>query len=147
MSEFRVIAPGLRVSIPIMSKNTIIEGDSGTGKTLMINKLHDIKNSKMLRSDTKSTVDFDDIIIVRNKYETGLVDMKNTKHKLILLDKADTYLDKHWVDFINKSKNTFIIMTRGSGAAKNIMTTQNSCLVVQSETKDGITNIEAKLSI
>ena len=147
MSEFRVIAPGLRVSIPIMSKNTIIEGDSGTGKTLMINKLHDIKNSKMLRSDTKSTVDFDDIIIVRNKYETGLVDMKNTKHKLILLDKADTYLDKHWVDFINKSKNTFIIMTRGSGAAKNIMTTQNSCLVVQSETKDGITNIKAKLSI
>lgn len=147
MSEFRVIAPDLRVSIPIMSKNTIIEGDSGTGKTLMINKLHDIKNSKMLRSDTKSTVDFDDIIIVRNKYETGLVDMKNTKHKLILLDKADTYLDKHWVDFINKSKNTFIIMTRGSGAAKNIMTTQNSCLVVQSETKDGITNIKAKLSI
>ena len=147
MSEFRVIAPGLRVSIPIMSKNTIIEGDSGTGKTLMINKLHDIKNSKMLRSDTKSTVDFDDVIIVRNKYETGLVDMKNTKHKLILLDKADTYLDKHWVDFINKSKNTFIIMTRGSGASKNIMTTQNSCLIVQSETKDGITNIKAKLSI
>lgn len=147
MSEFRVIAPGLRVSIPIMSKNTIIEGDSGTGKTLMINKLHDIKNSKMLRSDTKSTVDFDDIIIVRNKYETGLVDMKNTKHKLILLDKADTYLDKHWVDFINKSKNTFVIMTRGSGEAKNIMTTQNSCLIVQSETKDGITNIKAKLSI
>lgn len=147
MSEFRVIAPDLRVSIPIMSKNTIIEGDSGTGRTLMINKLHDIKNSKMLRSDTKSTVDFDDIIIVRNKYETGLVDMKNTKHKLILLDKADTYLDKHWVDFINKSKNTFIIMTRGSGAAKNIMTTQNSCLIVQSETKDGITNIKAKLSI
>ena len=147
MSEFRVIAPDLRVSIPIMSKNTIIEGDSGTGKTLMINKLHDIKNSKMLRSDTKSTVDFDDIIIVRNKYETGLVDMKNTKHKLILLDKADTYLDKHWVDFINKSKNTFIIMTHGSGAAKNIMTTKNSCLVIQSETKDGITNIEAKLSI
>lgn len=147
MSEFRVIAPDLRVSIPIMSKNTIIEGDSGTGKTLMINKLHDIKNSKMLRSDTKSTVDFDDIIIVRNRYETGLVDMKNTKHKLILLDKADTYLDKHWVDFINKSKNTFIIMTRGSGAAKNIMTTQNSCLIVQSETKDGITNIKAKISI
>ena len=147
MSEFRVIAPDLRVSIPIMSKNTIIEGDSGTGKTLMINKLHDVKNSKMLRSDTKSTVDFDDIIIVRNRYETGLVDMKNTKHKLILLDKADTYLDKHWVDFINKSKNTFIIMTRGSGAAKNIMTTQNSCLIVQSETKDGITNIKAKLSI
>lgn len=104
MSEFRVIAPDLRVSIPIMSKNTIIEGDSGTGKTLMINKLHAIKNSKMLRSDTKSTVNFDDIIIVRNEYETGLVDMKNTKHKLILLDKADTYLDKHWVDFINKSK-------------------------------------------
>ena len=147
MSEFRVIAPDLRVSIPIMSKNTIIEGDSGTGKTLMINKLHDIKNSKMLRSDTKSTVDFDDIIIVRNKYETGLVDMKNTKHKLILLDKADTYLDKHWVDFINKSKNTFIIMTHGSGAAKNIMTTKNSCLVIQSETKDGITNIKAKISI
>lgn len=73
--------------------------------------------------------------------------MKNTKHKLILLDKADTYLDKYWVDFINKSKNTFIIMTHGSGEAKNIMTTQNSCLVVQSETKDGITNIEAKLSI
>ena len=69
MSEFRVIAPDLRVSIPIMSKNTIIEGDSGTGKTLMINKLHAIKNSKMLRSDTKSTVDFDDVIIVRNKYE------------------------------------------------------------------------------
>lgn len=147
MSEFKVIAPDLRVSIPIMSKNTIIEGDSGTGKTLMINKLHDIKNSKMLRSDTKSTVDFDDIIIVRNKYETGLVDMKNTKHKLILLDKADTYLDKHWVDFINKSKNTFIIMTHGSGAAKNIMTTKNSCLVIQSETKDGITNIKAKISI
>lgn len=147
MSEFRVIAPGLIVSIPIRSKNTIIEGDSGTGRTLMINKLHDIKNSKILRSDTKSTVDFDDIIIVRNKYETGLVDKKNTKHKLILLDKADTYLDKHWVDFINKSKNTFIIMTRGSGAAKNIMTTQNSCLIVQSETKDGITNIKAKLSI
>lgn len=147
MSEFRVIAPDLRVSIPIMSKNTIIEGDSGTGKTFMINKLHAIKNSKMLRSDTKSTVDFDDIIIVRNRYETGLVDMKNTKHKLILLDKADTYLDKHWVDFINKSKNTFIIMTRGSDAAKNIMTTQNSCLIVQSETKDGITNIKAKISI
>ena len=147
MSEFRVIAPDLRVSIPIMSKNTIIEGDSGTGKTLMINKLHAIKNSKMLKTKKKSTVDFDDIIIVRNRYETGLVDMKNTKHKLILLDKADTYLDKHWVDFINKSKNTFIIMTRGSGAAKNIMTTQNSCLIVQSETKDGITNIKAKISI
>ena len=109
MSEFRVIAPDLRVSIPIMSKNTIIEGDSGTGKTFMINKLHAIKNSKMLRSDTKSTVDFDDIIIVRNRYETGLVDMKNTKHKLILLDKADTYLDKHWVDFINKSKNKHLL--------------------------------------
>ena len=147
MSEFKVIAPGLRVSIPIRSKNTIIGGDSGTGRTLMINKLHDIKNSKMLRSDTKSTVDFDDIIIVRNKYETGLVDMKNTKHKLILLDKADTYLDKHWVDFINKSKNTFIIMTRGSGVAGNIIITLDSCLVLQSETKDGITNIEAKLSI
>ena len=46
MSEFRVIAPDLRVSIPIMSKNTIIEGDSDTGKTFMINKLHAIKKLK-----------------------------------------------------------------------------------------------------
>ena len=67
---------------------------------------------------------------------------------LHVLKRAISILERDGVGgFINKSKNTFIIMTRGSGAAKNIMTTQNSCLVVQSETKDGITNIKAKLSI
>lgn len=136
--EFKIDSDRFALDIEISSKNTVISGDSGTGKTFLFNYLYDIKQSKILRNKIKSTIDFDELILVRTSEEMEqLLKQKDTLNgKIIILDRANMYLTREHVTFINESKNTFIIMTRCSGPAKNIKIRKSSDMELISR-KDG----------
>lgn len=132
---------GMYIKIPVLSKNTIIAGDSGSGKTFIVDKISKAVNEKFIRTEIDSNIDFDNTIVIKNAAEAKLLNKKNTKNKLIILDRADMYLDRELVDFINNSKNTFIIMTRGLGVAKYIRTMINSYLKLESHVENGFITI------
>ena len=113
--DINIKGQNFEIKIPIFFKNTIIRGNSGTGKTFFVNILHSLVSEETLRDSVKSNIDFDNTIVVRNKGD--IKEIKDTdSNKIIVLDRADTYLNKKLVDFINNSNNTFIIMTRCDGA-------------------------------
>lgn len=141
--DINIKGQNFEIKIPIFFKNTIIRGNSGTGKTFFVNILHSLISEEALRDSVKSNIDFDNTIVVRNK--SDIMEIKETdSNKIIVLDRADTYLNKKLVDFINNSKNTFIIMTRCDGASGDIDSTINAHLELKSSKTNGFTKILGK---
>ena len=141
--DINIKGQNFEIKIPIFFKNTIIRGNSGTGKTFFVNILHSLVSEETLRDSVKSNIDFDNTIVVRNKGD--IKEIKDTdSNKIIVLDRADTYLNKKLVDFINNSNNTFIIMTRCDGASGEIDSTINAHLELKSIKTNGFTKILGK---
>lgn len=134
-------AQTFEIYIPIYHKNTVIGGDSGTGKTYIVEKISSLVSEKALRNCVKSNIDFDNTIVIRNATEARTLDRKHLENKLIILDRADLYLNKSLVDFINKSKNTFIIMSRSSGVSGDILSSINAHMILKTYKKDDFVSI------
>lgn len=103
-------SPTLSLCMDIYNKITIVTCDSGTGKTLVASRL---KFAKELgkQNKVKTNCDLSNTIILLD--EDDYVKFDYTTHKkLIILDKADTYVDADMAEFIKRSDNVFIIMSR-----------------------------------
>lgn len=103
-------SPSLSLSIPITAKLAVITGDSGTGKTLFAT---DIKTAKELgkQNEVKTNCDLSNTVVLLDEDDYTKFDY-NTHKKLIILDKADPYVDANMAEFIKRSDNLFIIMSR-----------------------------------
>lgn len=90
---------------------TMINGDSGTGKTYIITLLSQILNGVQIKSVGLP----DKIFIIRSRLElTGFASL-NVEHGLILVDRLEDFKDDDislLVSTINKCNNTWIIMGR-----------------------------------
>ena len=76
---------------------TIIAGDSGTGKTLLCNKIKELQENN-INAGWLRKYDVGNIVIYnRSKLE----DIKKLKRNLIIIDRADLILDKETIDWIN----------------------------------------------
>jgi len=103
----RIIVKGKNTifDLELRGRITIIDGDSGKGKTFLCNLLQD---KIILNTD-----EFKDIVVINYLTKDRLDSINRYKGKLIVIDNADVILDKEQVGFINSDReNQYIIMTR-----------------------------------
>lgn len=80
----------------------LIGGDSGTGKSYLVNLVND--------RIEEGAISDDEICVVHKDNEKGF---RQCKNKLVIIDRADDILDQDDVDFINQDMyNQYLIMTR-----------------------------------
>lgn len=92
--------------LELRGKITIIDGDSGTGKTLLSNELSSLKESET----SLTGVDLSNIILLKSDKE-DIIDDKI----LYIIDRADMILNDIMCDKIcSCSKARFLIFARGS---------------------------------
>ncbi|MBR1453978.1 MAG: hypothetical protein IJ593_04980 [Lachnospiraceae bacterium] len=112
----------LHIYIPITDKVLVICGNSGTGKTKMLDDIIAIKNMVETHDIDESTIkcyrNIRDIKVVKDI--TGFRDIMelNTKNKIIFVDHATTLLaldndDNGFGKFIEDSPNLFILLGHG----------------------------------
>jgi predicted ABC-class ATPase len=97
---------GIKIDIPINAKVTIISGDSATGKTKMINTLSSLLQTHEI---IESSVDNDDIIVVKDMQSYKLLLHASYEYKVIFMDKFDLTNFKESIPFIENSKNWFVL--------------------------------------
>ena len=97
---------GKKYYLELRGKITIIDGNSGTGKTLLANEIYYLKkNDKRLTG-----IDADNISLITSN-EDSITD----EEVLYILDRADMFLDNEMCDRIcDCSKARFLIFARGS---------------------------------
>lgn len=97
---------GLKYSLKLNGRVVVVDGDSGTGKTLLVNELSSLKNS----NSNLTGVDLSNIIILHSKD-----DKIKDDEVLYILDRGDMILDDYVCDKIcDCSKARFLIFARGN---------------------------------
>lgn len=92
---------------------TILCGDSGTGKTYIIDQLRVLKQTPGLLK--YSGFNIDDTIIIDRESEINQLEQDKVKGKLIFVDRADKLQEqtnKILNKLINSCQNTWILMKR-----------------------------------
>lgn len=125
--------------------NKVLKGDSGTGKTYLVNRLYAFQEEKALRKRIIETnIDLDSLILVKNQSDAEYFKMRNLdeiSEQLIIFDMADLYIDRSLVDFINTGRNIVFVVTKGSGVAGYIKRTFKSNIELKLEVENGIVRI------
>ena len=102
----------------------LIRGDSGSGKTYICNLIRDLQANEFTQSKVKASIPLSDTVVVRSKLE--LDGALNVSGKLIIIDRYDMLVDdsnrEEVLNFINKSRNIFILMYRGKETGFNVNT-------------------------
>lgn len=102
----------------------LIRGDSGSGKTYICNLIRDLQANEFTQSKVKASIPLSDIVVVRSKLE--LAGALNVSGKLVIIDRYDMLVDdsnrEEVLNFINKSRNIFILMYRGKETGFNVNT-------------------------
>lgn len=97
---------GIRYKLNLRGSITVIDGNSGTGKTLLVSELFHLKKS----GENLTGLDLSNIVILKS-FEDKIEDEK----KLYILDRADKVLNDDMCDTICSCKNAhFLIFARGS---------------------------------
>jgi len=96
---------GNRYNLIFRGNKTIVKGESGTGKTHLVNIIKDIKESY-----NEEYYDTKNIFILTRENKTEIL---NIERKLIIIDSADLVLDDESIKFINRdTQNRYLIFTR-----------------------------------
>lgn len=96
--------------IPIYDKITVITGDSATGKTKMMNFLKACKSAKKNNEKIEASINLEDILLVFDEDTIKLLIENKEEGKIIFIDRFNTMQSKELIEFVNESKNIFIIM-------------------------------------
>lgn len=106
-------ALNITVAINIDQMMTILCGNSGTGKTYIVDYLRIIKSTPGLIK--YSGFDPDNILIIDRESEINQIGQDKIRGKLIIVDRADKLqanTNKKLEELINKCQNTWILMKR-----------------------------------
>lgn len=147
MKTIKFWSKDFRFEIPMDYTRVVIHGDSGTGKTYLVNRLLAFCTEDET-PEYQSNIDLKKLTIVRDSNEAKNIKIANfegIENRLVILDNLDTYVDKSWVNFINESNNEFIVMSRVSGAAGEIITNINSFLKLSYRVKKGVVTLTGEL--
>lgn len=101
--------------IELRGRITQIDGDSGSGKTLLCNVLKSIKSDIKYNNGIYDNY-FNDIVVFNYKENFGgIEDLLNLKDKLIVIDRADTLdFDCSLSRYISSDRNNcYLILARG----------------------------------
>lgn len=109
------IHPALNITVEINIDQmvTILCGNSGTGKTYIVDFLRVVKQTPGLIK--YSGFDPDDILIIDRESEINQIGQDKIRGKLIIVDRADklqTNTNEKLTELINKCQNTWILMKR-----------------------------------
>ena len=97
-----------RFNLDLKENITIIGGNSGTGKTLLVRA---VKNDMLIKG-IKSEYEIIDKLNTPTEEEFKQK-INNLKDKVIVIDNADRYLNKEIIKWINlDSRNRYILMGR-----------------------------------
>lgn len=89
----------------------VIIGDSGTGKTKMINDLKSILNIYYSGGHVESDTDLDTVVILDSaRIRNG--EYKGLRKKTIFIDKFDRWATDELVDFVRNQYNCFFLIGR-----------------------------------
>ena len=118
--EFKYNDGETDITIDINSKINIITGDSASGKSFLARRLYNVIHEKSLRQIAKANTDFEDMYVCLD--ERDLTEMYNRSKSLIIIDRFDmlskdiknNLVNSRLINFLNNSKNIFIIMARGT---------------------------------
>ena len=90
-------------------KVTIIQGDSGTGKSLMIDTIIKLRDTRLVSIFTDNKLE----VITYRDYKDWDKEVETGNNKLFLIDEDYKKLTtKEFADMVHKSQNYFIIMCR-----------------------------------
>lgn len=106
-------ALNITVAINIDQMVTILCGNSGTGKTYIVDSLRIIKSTPGLIK--YSGFDPDNVLIIDRESEINQIGQDKIKGKLIIVDRADRLqadTNEKLNELINKCQNTWILMKR-----------------------------------
>lgn len=123
------------IHIPIYDKVTVITGNSGSGKTLLVNtidllcKVFSMDQNKIL----ESTINMNDIIVVRDKVGLELLLKENPSGKFIFIDRMNMLYCDELDKFMDESKNLFVVFGHGDISE---LTGQDAVLGLKSNGKD-----------
>ena len=95
-------------NLQLRGKATIIDGESGTGKSLLVSRLQEF-----IDDPNEGALDYNtDNILIVNKYNRDMI--FNAVGKLIIIDRGERLITDKIVDFVNsnRGKNRFLIFMR-----------------------------------
>lgn len=95
-----------KFNLQLRGKITVVNGDSGTGKTAFVNLVKDYKTMGRALDEYQT----DNIIVAANEAEgLGIQD----RECLVIIDRADKALTQRWCDKINRDSLThYLIFSR-----------------------------------
>ena len=147
--------PDVSIKITLKSRISLVSGNSATGKSLFANKIKSAVDEMSVRSIIKTNIDLDKTVVVLDENDLNTIYNKD-KH-LIIIDRFDKLawkrskdqynkLDTKLIDFINKSNNVFILMSRDG--APGLMITSDCLLIFENtESNSGVMTISSKSAI
>ena len=95
---------GIIFDLDLRGRIVLIDGNSGTGKTFLLNT---IKNNQLnpvsLRDNLES--DLSDVVTIDVFTKDRINNIKNMSNKLIIIDNADIILNQDMANFISLDKN------------------------------------------
>lgn len=102
---------GNQFELQMRGRKTIVKGNSGTGKTLIVKRLTDIIENEDVNGLKVSEYSADNIVILDRR---NISMLQFIKGKLIIIDRADLILtDEKVIEFINADfDNRYLIFAR-----------------------------------
>lgn len=115
MGKYNVVVygKGIHYTFDIQRKITVLTGNSGTGKTTLVDLINDLNSQSVVRRYNKDG-DLEktsvDILTVSDKgFDTVLMNRVNS---IIVVDEGLIYAYKNFFDLLMMSNNYFILITR-----------------------------------
>lgn len=131
----------VRFNIDINRRITIINGDSATGKSLLIQVLETIITNKSFYANDVSGFDINSFILI--KHPSELFKLQNIKHNFIVVDRYDLFsLNEKEIlwEKLKLNGNAWLIMAR-TGDIPNYGYGMESILELKTREVDGILEI------
>lgn len=98
------------ILFPIRTNITVINGDSGSGKTYMFRYLQLAKKNAELGLDMYCNFDWGKVQIVLNEESLNLI--YGLEHSIIFIDRFDILENEKLLSFIANSPNIFVLCAR-----------------------------------
>lgn len=101
----------LTFDLQLRKPYTLIDGMSGSGKTLLVTSILDKKKEE---KQSYREYNVSNIVVIDNNTEHIKNILNSTKKKLIIIDKADSIItdDINDIIYANKNNNRYLIMIR-----------------------------------
>lgn len=143
MAKLMIKSSKFDIELPLKVKYNLIGGDSGTGKTYLINILRLISDEESFRMQFNANIDLDRVETIKTKRELKAFDF-NHPDKIVFIDRGDYILTREDYIKIGKSPSIYFICSRIGREAPPIDLKLESFLTLGYSIKDGVVSFRTK---